>query len=56
MKMSLRRAMFKNAIKNNNAALQIFLAKNMLGMSDNPQNTEDSKPLPWTEDDRSDQQ
>lgn len=49
MKTALRNAMFKNAL-NGNAALQIFLAKNMLGMSDNPTNTDDSKPLPWSED------
>lgn len=49
LKHSLRRAMIKNAL-NGNAALQIFLAKNMLGMSDNPQNTDDNQPLPWTDD------
>lgn len=49
MKTALRNAMFKNAL-NGNAALQIFLAKNLLGMSDNPNNTEDNKPLPWKED------
>ena len=50
LRAALRTAMIKNAM-NGNAALQIFLAKNFLGMSDNPQNTEDSKPLPWREDD-----
>jgi hypothetical protein len=49
MKTQLRHAMFKNALSGN-AALQIFLAKNMLGMSDTPSNTEDSKPLPWQDD------
>ncbi len=49
-KVTLRKAMFNNAIKNNNAALQIFLAKNMLGMSDNPNKSEDKTPLPWVED------
>lgn len=49
MKTALRTAMFKNAL-NGNAALQIFLAKNMLGMSDNPNNTEANQPLPWRED------
>jgi hypothetical protein len=49
MKTQLRHAMFKNALSGN-AALQIFLAKNMLGMSDTPNNTEDSKPLPWQDD------
>ena len=51
LKHSLRRAMLHNAIKLNNAALQIFLAKNLLGMSDNPTQTADTKPLPWTAED-----
>jgi hypothetical protein len=50
MKTALRNAMFKNALSGN-AALQIFLAKNMLGMSDNPSNTDDKRPLPWTDSD-----
>ena len=50
LKITLRRAMLNNAIKNNNAALQIFLAKNILGMSDSPVNTDNDKPLPWTDD------
>ena len=45
----LRAAMLKNAL-NGNAALQIFLAKNWLGMSDQPQNSEDRQPLPWSDD------
>ena len=49
LKAALRKAMITNAM-NGNAALQIFLSKNLLGYSDNPQNTEDSKPLPWNED------
>lgn len=49
MKLSLRRAMMKNA-QNGNAAVQIFLAKNILGMSDQPTNTDDAKVLPWTDD------
>lgn len=48
MKTSLRQAMFKNALSGN-AALQIFLAKNMLGMSDTPTQSDDKKPLPWSE-------
>ena len=48
MKTALRNAMFKNALSGN-AALQIFLAKNMLGMSDNPNQADDKKPLPWNE-------
>jgi hypothetical protein len=50
LKQSLRRAMLHNAISNNNAALQIFLAKNFLGMSDTPVNSEANQPLPWTDD------
>lgn len=50
LKHSLRRAMLHNACVNNNAALQIFLAKNFLGMSDNPQDSEANAPLPWTDD------
>ena len=46
MKTALRQAMFKNALSGN-AALQIFLAKNMLGMSDTPNQSDDKKPLPW---------
>lgn len=49
LKAALRTAMIRNAINNNNAALQIFLAKNMLGMSDNPQDSDENKPLPWSE-------
>lgn len=48
MKTALRQAMFKSAL-NGNAALQIFLAKNILGMSDTPVNTDEKKPLPWTD-------
>jgi hypothetical protein len=40
--------MIKNAL-GGNAALQIFLAKNFLGMSDTPVNSEDKLPLPWTD-------
>lgn len=50
LKIALRRAMLNNACQNNNAAVQIFLAKNLLGMSDTPTNTEDKKPLPWSDD------
>lgn len=50
LKHSLRRAMIKNAL-GGNAALQIFLAKNFLGMSDNPTNSEANAPLPWTDTD-----
>jgi len=50
LKISLRRAMLKNACVNGNAAVQIFLAKNMLGMSDNGMVTDNSKVLPFTDD------
>ena len=50
LKISLRRAMLKNACVNLNAAVQIFLAKNMLGMSDNGMVTDGSKVLPFTDD------
>lgn len=48
LKAALRTAMIKNAM-NGNAALQIFLSKNLLGYSDNPTNTDDQKPLPWSD-------
>jgi len=50
LKISLRRAMLKNACVNLNAAVQIFLAKNMLGMSDTGMTTDNSKVLPFTDD------
>jgi hypothetical protein len=50
VKISLRRAMLENACVKHNAAVQIFLAKNMLGMTDNPLDTDDNKVLPWTDD------
>lgn len=51
LKINLRRAMLKNACVNLNAAVQIFLAKNMLGMSDNGMSSDSSKVLPFTDDD-----
>ena len=51
LKISLRRAMLKNACVNMHAAVQIFLAKNMLGMSDNGMINDGSKVLPFTDDD-----
>jgi hypothetical protein len=51
MKIKLRRAMFKNACSNMNAAVQIFLAKNLLGMTSEPAQGEGSAPLPWVESD-----
>lgn len=49
-KIRLRQAMMKNAVEHMNPALQIFLAKNILGMSDSGINTEDRPILPWTDD------
>ena len=46
----LRRAMVQNAVNNNNAAVQIFLAKNLLGMSDQGMVGGANEPLPWTDD------
>lgn len=46
-KIKLRRAMFRNACEKDHASVQIFLAKNLLGMSDSPVNTEDDIILPW---------
>lgn len=50
VKISLRRAMLNNACQNMSAAVQIFLAKNMLGMSDNPMDSDANTPLPWSDD------
>ena len=50
VKISLRRAMLNNACQNNNAAVQIFLAKNILGMADSPIDSEANTPLPWNDD------
>ena len=49
LKITLRRAMIKNAIANMNVTMQIWLSKNILGMQDTPTNTEDTLPLPWVE-------
>jgi hypothetical protein len=43
--------MLDNACRNMNAAVQIFLAKNILGMQDTPTNSDDKQPLPWSDDD-----
>lgn len=50
LKVTLRRAMIKNAIANMNVTMQIWLSKNVLGMSDNPIGSEANQPLPWRED------
>lgn len=49
VKISLRRAMLDNACKNMNGVVQIFLAKNILGMASEPVNTESNQPLPWSD-------
>jgi hypothetical protein len=49
LKQRLRRAMLTNAITNHNAAVQIFLAKNLLGYRDQPTDSEDQQPLPWAD-------
>lgn len=48
LKQRLRQAQLRTAIEGNPTML-IWLGKNLLGQSDNPINTEDSKPLPWTD-------
>jgi len=48
LKHTLRHAMLKNAL-GGNAAVQIFLAKNLLGMSDQGMETDDKRPLPWSD-------
>lgn len=50
LKITLRRAMLKNATINMHAAVQIFLAKNILGMTDQPTQSDANTPLPWTDD------
>jgi hypothetical protein len=54
-KLTLRRSLFRNATQNDNPATQIFLAKNLLGMSDNGMNTEEDLILPWEKDDEDDE-
>ena len=50
VKMTLRRAMLKNAL-GGNAVMQIWLSKNLLGFSDNPTHADDAQPLPWNDSD-----
>lgn len=47
LKMKLRRAQLKVAIENESVPMLIWLGKNILGQSDNPQYTESEKILPW---------
>lgn len=46
LKHSLRRAQIKSAL-GGNATMLIWLGKNLLGQSDNPNETEANQPLPW---------
>lgn len=47
-KIKLRRAMMRNACENDNAVMQIFLAKNLLGMENDPGTSkDDALVLPW---------
>ena len=48
LRQTLRHSMIKNALSGN-AAVQIFLAKNWLGMSDNGMASDDKQPLPWSD-------
>jgi len=50
LKTRLRRTLISTAL-GGNAVLLIFLAKNMLGMSDNPNDSSANSPLPWNEKD-----
>jgi hypothetical protein len=49
LKQSLRMAQIKAALAGNPTML-IWLGKNLLGQSDNPNQTEDKIPLPWSDD------
>jgi hypothetical protein len=42
-KMSIRRALYKKGVTNGDTKALIFLAKNMLGMSDNPAQQENTE-------------
>lgn len=48
LKVKLRRAQLRVALEGNPTML-IWLGRNILGQSDTPLNTEDTKPLPWNE-------
>jgi hypothetical protein len=47
LKQSLRSAQIRAALSGN-ATLLIWLGKNILGQSDNPFNSDENAPLPWT--------
>jgi hypothetical protein len=48
LKHSLRRAQLKLALSGN-AVMLIWLGKNILGQQDSPTNSEENRPLPWTD-------
>jgi hypothetical protein len=48
-KMSLRRKMMSVANDKGDVRMLIFLGKNYLGMKDQPEDTENNQPLPWSE-------
>lgn len=48
-KQGLRRAQIEVALKGN-VSMLIWLGKNMLGQSDNPMESGENQPLPWTDD------
>ena len=50
MRQSLRRKMLETAMSGH-AVMLIFMAKNFLGMSDNPGSAQDQAPLPWSDED-----
>ena len=50
LKLKLRRAQLKVALEDHNPTMLIFLSKSILGMTENPINTDDSKVLPWNTD------
>lgn len=49
LKQSLRRAQLSLAL-GGNAVMLIWLGKNILGQSDNPQDSDSNSPLPWNSD------
>jgi len=49
LKTSLRRAQLQTALAGN-ATLLIWLGKQILGQQENPTDTEERRPLPWTDD------
>lgn len=46
---SLRKAQIRTALEGN-ATMLVWLGKNILGQTDNPLNSDDKQPLPWSED------